>query len=138
MSMHNYAMNDFGMIVEDNEFDILITKMKALAVAEGTCEPDEDIGIDAIEYDDFMDCEHDRCYCTDVENPEFQTMEGEWHTLSEDFVFFSAFKGPKIIGVAYNSKEEILQEFKEDLGKYFPEDFDWEKHIGFVHGVLWA
>lgn len=33
----------------------------------------------------------------------------------------------------YESPQEIIDEFKESLGKYFPDDFDWNSHIGYIH-----
>ena len=33
----------------------------------------------------------------------------------------------------YETPEEIIEEFKDRVGKYFPEDFKWKTHIGYIH-----
>ena len=33
----------------------------------------------------------------------------------------------------YETPDEIIEEFKDRVGKYFPEDFDWKRHIGHIH-----
>ena len=33
----------------------------------------------------------------------------------------------------YETPEEIVDEFKDRVGKYFPEDFEWEVHIGDIY-----
>lgn len=46
------------------------------------------------------------------------------------------FEGPSLFAPGnkrYESPQEIIDEFKESLGKYFPDDFDWNSHIGYIH-----
>ena len=31
----------------------------------------------------------------------------------------------------YKTIDEIVEEFKEKLAAYVPDDFDWESHVGF-------
>lgn len=38
--------------------------------------------------------------------------------------------GPGMFQNPYKSYEEIKEEFREKLGEYFPEDFNWDSHIG--------
>ena len=33
----------------------------------------------------------------------------------------------------YETLDEIIEEFKDRVGKYFPKDFDWKRHIGHIH-----
>ena len=30
----------------------------------------------------------------------------------------------------YTSNDDIINEFKDEIGAYLPDDFDWEKHVG--------
>lgn len=46
------------------------------------------------------------------------------------------FEGPSLFAPGnkrYESPQDIIDEFKELLGKYFPDDFDWNSHIGYIH-----
>ena len=56
---------------------------------------------------------HDGYYYTDVEMPSFYAISENDVGLDCDFLFFFSEKQPKIIGVAYNSKEELIQEFMD-------------------------
>lgn len=39
---------------------------------------------------------------------------------------------------SYKSTEEIVDEFKDKLSAYLPEDFDWDSHIGFFQCAAYA
>ena len=43
-----------------------------------------------------------------------------------------------MIGAAYDTADELINEFKNDIGKYLPEDFDWKSHIGLACGVIFG
>lgn len=38
----------------------------------------------------------------------------------------------------YSSMDEIIDEFKEKLEDYLPEDFNWKTHIGFIQYAIYA
>lgn len=38
----------------------------------------------------------------------------------------------------YHSMDEIIDEFKEKLEDYLPEDFNWKAHIGFIQYAIYA
>lgn len=38
----------------------------------------------------------------------------------------------------YGSYEEFVQEFKDKFGRYLPEDFDWDAHIGRISYAAYA
>lgn len=39
---------------------------------------------------------------------------------------------------AYSSYEEFVQEFKDKVGRYLPEDFDWNGHLGSMSYACFA
>lgn len=39
---------------------------------------------------------------------------------------------------AYSGPEEIRKEFQDIIGKYMPEDFDWDAHIGEFSGTIYC
>lgn len=65
----------------------------------------------------------------------------DWHeSLDMPFVLVEADKAllTKYVleGKYYKNKEELVQEFKDKLGKYLPEDFDYESSIGDVEYAI--
>lgn len=41
-------------------------------------------------------------------------------------------------GESYKSVDEIITEFKNKVGGYMPDDFDWKKHIGFFQNCIYC
>lgn len=41
-------------------------------------------------------------------------------------------------GNSYNSIDEIIHEFKTQIGDYLPEDFDYFKHLGYIESATYA
>ena len=41
-------------------------------------------------------------------------------------------------GRSYKTLDELVQDYKDTIGEYLPEDFDWESHIGFFQCAAYA
>lgn len=41
-------------------------------------------------------------------------------------------------GNSYKSTDDIIEEFKEKLATYLPDDFNWKSHIGFIEFAVFA
>lgn len=58
----------------------------------------------------------------------------EYRSEDPDLIFVTADKGcfakSVLRGDFYKSKDELVQEFKDKLSRYLPEDFDWLANIG--------
>lgn len=81
-----------------------------------------------------------------------QKPDGEWeddemhHPMWEAgecscYVIWSerSFTSPKVfIRPAYNSYEDFVQEFKDAVGAYLPDDFDWNAHLGYMSYACYA
>ena len=83
---------------------------------------------------------HDICFVYEPDHEEdirLQTLSGEIKYFDTFCVVFYADRCPlKIVGVTYNTKEEIIDEFRKDIGRFLPEDFDYEGHIGSFEGAV--
>lgn len=67
----------------------------------------------------------------------------EWHEdLEMPFIFVESDKSlvtKNILeGKYYKTKEEIIDEFKAKLGRYLPDDFDYEENIGDVEYAVFC
>lgn len=39
---------------------------------------------------------------------------------------------------SYKSLDELIQDYKDTVGDYLPDDFDWDSHIGFFQCAVYA
>ena len=66
----------------------------------------------------------------------------EYNLRSENlYVVFSdhTMDGPSaFVKIPYRTYEDLINEFKEKLVGYLPEDFDWDKHIGMFSYAAYA
>ena len=139
---NNFPVTGYGLVLDGKELYSFLEKVyETFDEDDKECadpqSPDEMIETIRDNYSGKY-ITHDGYYYTDVEMPSFYAISENDVGLDCDFLFFFSEKQPKIIGVAYNSKEELIQEFKDDLGKYLPDDFNWEDHIGGMSGVLYG
>lgn len=137
MSMRDYALTDHGLILDEDTLKYM---------AEKTCEDysgdwDEDpyyyIGslmdrFGIYEVDNFSgevcpigrdgDCEH--------ENPVY---------FSEETIYYiPTLLAPTFLRAAYESYDEIKEEFEMRLGEALPEDFDYGSKICYISGVCFG
>ena len=139
---NNFSVSGYGLALDGKELYAFLEK-----VYEAFDEDDKEC-TDPNSTDEMMETIrnnysgkyiiHDVYYYADVEMPSFYPISENDVGLDCDYLFFFSEKQPKIIGVAYNRKEELIQEFKDDLGQFLPDDFNWEDHIGGMSGVLYG
>lgn len=134
--MQNYPIHAVGLLITEDEYKPLVVKIKEKAAAsEISTDEFDDTDISITQENDIFPISHDILTFQEIEHPSFTDLNGNSHEVSEDFIVIDAFRYPRIVGTAYQSKEEIVQEFKNDLNEYFSADFDWEAHIGEIIGV---
>lgn len=68
-------------------------------------------------------------------NPMLEPEEGSCYVIwsERDFCSPAVFERP-----AYGSYEEFKQEFKDSMGAYLPEGFDWDAHLGYLSYACYA
>lgn len=66
----------------------------------------------------------------------------EYRSEEPDLIFvqanFGCYAKAVLRGDFYKSKEELVQEMKDKLSRYLPEDFDWEANIGDLDYAIFA
>lgn len=123
MSMHYGATYGFGLCLCDDEIDQFVERYakanKDLLDENGM--PDIDIAFEAIS-DEFG------TWPFNEDNSDLKYFEGD----EKDAILpFFAKHQPDVYKTAYSSVDEVVAEFRELLGKYMPENFDWKIHIGY-------
>ena len=134
MSMRDYAVDDYGLLLDEETVKTIITK----------------IGVDIVEEDfDFSYGLYDEGICEYI--GEFT---GEAQMINDDGCFYwgndcKSFnydsiayvpldKYPSLFEKAYNNMEEIVEEFQSKLGEYLPEDFDYRSKICHISGTYYG
>lgn len=83
--------------------------------------------------------------CADTLNGEYgfedngNDMYDDYETYDADTIYYVATKNyPILFNVVYRSMDELVSEFKNKLNKYFPDDFDYRKHICHIVGTYFC
>ena len=129
MSMKDYAVDDYGMVLDEET-----AKTICLKVLKGYDR--EDYGYDL--YNEGL-CEHISEF-----NGEAQELDDDgrvnWGANSDEYRGYSIYyiplkQYPTIFKKAYNDMGEIVDELKADVGKYLPDDFDYRSRIRHICGT---
>lgn len=134
MSMRDYAVDDYGLVLDEESVKTIITK----------------IGVDIVDEDfDFSYGLYNKGICEYISE-----FTGEAQTINDDGYFdwggdYKSFRGDSIAYVplakyptlfkrAYNNMEEIIDELKSKIGEYVPEDFDYRSRICHICGTYFG
>ena len=66
-------------------------------------------------------------------------MYEDYEAYYADTIYYAATeKFPSLFKTAYSSMDELESEFKNKFNRYFPEDFDYRKHICHIVGTYFC
>ena len=133
MSMRYYAYEDYGLILHDETIKILCEKVFANEPSE-----EEDDGFSL--YDAEI-CQMASSF-TGEAYPIRDNGGDDWdrsETYYDDSVFYIPVeKYPTLFKTAYKDMDEMVAEFKDKIGEYLPEDFDYRSNIRHIVGTTWG
>lgn len=135
MSMRDYAVDDYGLLLTEETMKIIASKVcddfedideycygEAL-YENGVCEYIGDFTGEAIHITD------------DGDNDYWKSGE----SYSSDQIFYiNVSSHPTLFKPAYESMDAVIAEFKEKVGKYLPEDFDYRSNIRHIVGTYFG
>lgn len=132
MSMREYAYDDYGLILDNSTMEHIFVKKFNEPI------DDENVG--------WALCDAEFCVCAPQFTGEafYITDNGKdsWDisiTYSCDEVYYVPFnKYPSLFQAPYNNIDEIVQEFKEKLGEYMPENYDYRANLYHIIGTVWC
>lgn len=133
MSMRTYAYEDYGLVLNEETIKTICQKVFA-------DEPSDE------EDDGFALYEAGICQLAGNFTGEFFpiTDEGKdnWEnseSADDDEVFYVPVKKyPSLFGKPYNNMDELVEEFKNALGKYLPDGFDYRANIRHIVGTTFG
>lgn len=139
MSMHYDGEHGYGMYINMDEAAVFWKNYLRMHPEELDSYDEEDAENGICDHFDCSIINDNNYDCRDIyslgKNMEFDFDE------SAEGVFFYSIKQGDIFGRedrCYKDIDEMINEFKKWLGKYLPEDFDYEGHMAHFSGAAFG
>lgn len=138
MSMRDYAVNDYGLL--------MTTEMMKM-VASKVCEDytDEDYAEDPWGFHETLYDEGIVEYISSFTgealaiNDIGETLWNDSEYYGDDVIYFvPTSKISTLFRAAYRDVDALIDEFKSKVGEYLPKDFDYRNHIRHISGVYFG
>lgn len=134
MSMRDYAVSDYGLVVTEEMMKLLASK----ACQEYTEEDYEE------DYDYYADELYEKGIIEYISEFTGESMEVDdngkyvWNTgevYNDDRIYYvPILRYSTLFKAAYTDMDELISEFKERIGEYLPEDFDYRNYVRHIAG----
>lgn len=132
MSMREYAYEDYGLVLDKATMEHIYVKKFNEPIG------DEDVA------EALWDSE----FCTlasQFTGEAFDIADNgndDWNNpliYACDEMYYVSFNSyPSLFNAPYNNINEIVEEFKEKLGEYMPEDYDYRANLKHIIGTVWG
>ena len=135
MSMRDYAVDDYGLLLTEETMKII-----ASIVCDDFDDMEEGEYGDAL-YDDGI-CEYIGDFTGEAglildDGLNDYIRSGE--SYSDDQIYYIPVSSyPTLFKPAYENMDALIAEFKEKVGEYLPEDFDYRSNIRHIVGTYWG
>ena len=141
MSMREYAVYDYGLLLTDETMKALVKKH---------CEDftEEDFEVDEFGFYEAVESTfggHIEYVSEFIGEAKYIEDDGtcSWGC---DSVYYSASylyyipmdRALSLFKAAYKNMDEMIADFKERIGKYMPEDFDYRTNMRYIVGTYWG
>ena len=141
MSMRDYAVNDYGLLITEDTIKLLASKLcedysDEAYIADEWGFKDELINKDFVYYlSDFTG----EANPIDDDGCVLWGHAGEHTLYSNETIFYIPLMNyPLLFTAAYNNMDEIVEEMKETVGKYLPDDFDYRGNLMYICGTYFG
>jgi hypothetical protein len=140
--MRDYAFDDYGLLLTEETLKILASK---IVIAKGEEYSDELYENDPEFYNDLVTDELDIEYNSEFTGEATLVKENgaeDWDdsiTFNNDILrYVRVDKYPNLFRAAYNSIDDVVEEFKAKLGEYLPDDFDYKANFRHIVGTYYG
>lgn len=138
MSMRDYAVDDYGLLMTEEMLKMVASKVfEDYTEEEYDDDPwtfDNDLyerGI--VEY--ISEFSGEAIYVRDDGKDDY----GNSKTYSSDMIYYiPTSKISTLFKAAYSNIDEMIEEFKDDIGKYLPNNFNYRPYICHIVGTYYG
>lgn len=140
MSVRDYGVNDYGLLLTEETMKILASKI---------CEDYTNEEYEAFKYE-FNDVVVDHL-CDYISNFDGEAIRirddgsDDWYAnnssefFSDDTIYFIPLMNyPVLFKPAYASMDEVVAEMKDKVGEYLPDGFDYRNYIRHIVGTYYG
>ena len=138
MSTRAYAVNDYGLVMTRDMLKA-ICKKYFTEFTEKEYDEDEN-SFNEVLWDAGL-VEHIGNFTGDatVIDDNGNDMYEDYEAYDADTIYYVATqKFPSLFKTSYSSMDELESEFKNKFNSYFPDDFDYRKHICHIVGTYFC
>ena len=135
MSMRDYAVNDYGLLLTEETMKIIASKVcDDFEAIDEYCYGEALYENGVCEY--IGDFTGEAIHITDDGNDDYWK---DCESYSSDQIFYiNVSSYPTLFKPAYESIDAVIAEFKEKVGEYLPEDFDYRSNIRHIVGTYFG
>lgn len=133
MSMREYAAEDYGLVLDNEAMRYICNKMfKDEPVEEG----DESGALYETEVCNLFGEFSGEAFC--IRDDGSDTYNGSTNYSCDEVVYVPLKKYPSLFSTAYKDFDEIIDELKEEIGEYLPEDYNYRVNIRHIIGTTFG
>lgn len=138
MSMRDYGVNDYGLIVNEETMKLLASN-----AVDGYTEEDyeEDSGYYADQLYEMGIIEYISEFTgesTEIGDDGNNLWSSGEQYDCDSIYYVSLLNYSTLFKAAYKSMDELVNELKERIGEYLPEDFDYRSNVRHIVGSYYA
>jgi hypothetical protein len=138
MSMRDYGVNDYGLIVNEETAKLLASKVFN-EYTEESYDEDPDYYIDELYEKGFVEYISEFTGESMEVDDEGKSIWGTGETYDSDRIYYvSVWCYSTLFKAAYENMNELVSEFKTRLGEYLPDDFDYRGNIRHIVGSYYG
>jgi predicted S18 family serine protease len=133
--MRDYAVDDYGLVLDEETIKTIASKLF------DDYDANEDVAALAYELYDRDVCEYISNFtgeAQDLDENGFYYGENSTAYYSDVIAYVQAIHYPTLFKKAYNNMDEMIEEFKNQVGEYLPEDFDYRSRIRHICGTYFG
>ena len=138
MSMRDYAVNDYGLLMTEETMQMIVSKVCKDYTEEDY--KDDPFGFNEAIYNEGI-VEFISSFTGEsiIINDNGENLWGNGEYYNDDVIYYVPTKNiSTLFKAAYNNIDEMIEEFKGKLGKYLPAEFDYRKHIRNISGTYYG
>lgn len=136
MSMRDYAVDDYGLVLDKETVKTIASK-----VIDDYTEQENVMGYWEYKLYDLGICEYISEFTGEAQELDEQGLYFGGDSIGyygDIIVYVQAIHYPTLFRKAYNNMDELVEEFKNKVGEYLPDDFDYRSRIRHICGTYFG
>ena len=132
MSMREYAAEDYGLVLDAKTMRYICDKM----FTDDTMEGDEISALNDEGICNYFGEFSGEAFCINDNGEDIWDRSTSYSC--DEVLYVPLKKWPSLFRTAYKDFNEIIEELKEEVGKYLPEDYDYRSNIRHIIGTTFG